>query len=165
MLLPFVQPEFVFSAAGTTKFKNRDALLVDYKSREIEPVSVIPHEGREECWQVNNMGGHVRGRIWIDAQTDTVLRLDTRLNGFVGVTLPEDRKTGRAPLPVVFERLDESIVFGPVTFTDPDETLILPLSVDSLTVIRNAGTPRFRETRRFANYRRFITGARIVENQ
>ena len=34
---------------------------------------------------------------------------------------------------MVFERLDSSIVFGPITFTDPDETLTLPISVDSLT--------------------------------
>jgi hypothetical protein len=66
---------------------------------------------------------------------------------------------------VVFERLDSSIVFGSVTFTDPDERLTLPISVDSLQVARNAGTPRVRTTQRFSNYRRFITGGRIVDQQ
>jgi hypothetical protein len=56
-------------------------------------------------------------------------------------------------------------VFGPITFADPDETLTLPISVDSLTVVRNAGTPRVRKTQRFSNYRRFITGGRIVDQQ
>jgi hypothetical protein len=110
------------------------------------------------------MPGHTRGRIWIDAETDEVLRLDEHLNGFVDVTLPPDRKHGRGPQPVVFERLDSSIVFGPVRFTDPDETIVLPVSVDSLTIARNAGTPRVRKTQRFSDYRRFITGGRVVEN-
>ena len=94
-----------------------------------------------------------------------MLRLDEHLVGFVDVTLPADRKRGRGPQPVVFERLDSSIVFGPGTFSDPDETLTLPISVDSLTVARNAGTPRVRKTQRFTNYRRFITGGRIVDQQ
>ena len=74
-----------------------------------------------------------------------------------------DRKRSRDPQAVVFERLDSSIVFGPITFVEPDEILTLPISVDSLTVVRNAGTPRVRKTQRFSNYRRFITGGRIVE--
>ena len=55
-------------------------------------------------------------------------------------------------------------MFGPVKFVDPDETLMLPASVDSLQVVRNAGVPRSRKTQRFSNYRRFITGGRIVQN-
>jgi hypothetical protein len=164
MLLPAKQAEYQFTSAGTTRFKNRDALLVDYKARVNGPVSATAHEDREDCWKID-MPGHTKGRIWIDAQSDEVLRLDEHLVGFVDVTLPADRKRGRGPQPVVFERLDSSIVFGPVTFSDPDETLTLPISVDSLTVARNAGTPRVRKTQRFTNYRRFITGGRIVEQQ
>jgi hypothetical protein len=163
MLLPAKQADYVFTAAGTTRFKNRDARLVDYKARVNGPVSATAHEDREDCFRID-MPGHTRGRIWIDAQTDEVLRLDEHLNGFVDVTLPPDRKHGRGPQPIVFERLDSSIVFGPITFTDPDETLVLPISVDSLTVARNAGTPRVRKTQRFSDYRRFITGGRVVEN-
>jgi hypothetical protein len=164
MLLPGNQSDYVFTAAGQTKFKGRDALLVDYKAKEIGPVTVKAHEDREDCFQID-MPGRTRGRIWIDAANDEVLRLDERLNGFVNITLPPDRKRSRDAQAVVFERLDSSVVFGPVTFTDPDETLTLPISVDSLQVARNAGTPRFRKTQRFTNYRRFITGGRIVDQQ
>jgi hypothetical protein len=161
MLLPTSQSEYVFTSAGSTRFKGRAALLVDYKSRQNGPVSATAHEDREDCWRIN-MPGHSRGRIWIDAENADVLRLDEHLSGFVDVTLPPDKKRTRGPTWVSFERLDTSVVFGPVTFADPDETLTLPVSVDTLTVVRNAGTPRVRKTQRFSNYRRFLTGGRIV---
>lgn len=163
MLLPSKQSDYIFTQAGNTRYKGREALLLDYKARETGPVSATAHEDREDCWKVE-MPGRTRGRIWIDAETSDVLRLDEHLIGFVDLTLPADRKRRREPLPVVFERLDSSIVFGPVKFVDPDETLILPASVDSLTVVRNAGVPRLRKSQRFSNYRRFITGGRIVQN-
>ena len=40
---------------------------------------------------------------------------------------------------------------------------MLPATMSTVTVIRNAGTPRLRTTQNFRNYRRFITGGRIVE--
>ena len=40
---------------------------------------------------------------------------------------------------------------------------MLPQSVEETTVVRNAGVPRTRTTRRFSNYRRFATDGRIVE--
>lgn len=163
MLLPAKQSEYTFALAGSTRFKGRQAILLDYKSRQSGPISATPHEDREDCWKVD-MPGRTRGRVWIDAESNDVLRLDEHLVGMVDLTLPPDRKRARGPLPVVFERLDSSIVFGPVSFSDPDEVLILPTSVDSITVVRNAGTPRVRKTQAFSNYRRFITGVRIVQD-
>jgi hypothetical protein len=55
-----------------------------------------------------------------------------------------------------------SIRYKPVAFADPDETLLLPASIDSVTVIRNSGVPRLRTTQTFANYRRYVTGGRLV---
>jgi hypothetical protein len=162
MLLPRKQAEYSFTLAGRARVKGRQAVLVDYKSRQRGPVTATPHEDREDCWKVD-MPGRTRGRVWVDAGTADVLRLDEHLIGMVDLTLPADRKRARGPLPVVFERLDSSIVFGPITFSDPDEILILPVSVDSVTVVRNAGTPRVRKTQVFSNYRRFITGGRIVQ--
>ena len=163
MLLPAKQADYVFTPAGTARLKGRRALLLDYKSRQGGPVSATPHEDREDCWKVD-MPGRTKGRVWIDADTSDVLRLDEHLTGMVDLTLPADRKQRRGPLPVVFERLDSSIVFGPVTFNDPDEVLILPVSVETITVVRNAGVPRTRKSQLFSNYRRFITGGRIVQD-
>lgn len=163
MLLPGKQSDYTFTLAGSSRFKGRQALLLDYRPRQRGPVSATPHEDREDCWRVD-MPGRTKGRVWIDANTSDVLRLDEHLAGMVDLTLPADHTHRRGPLPVVFERLDSSIVFGPVTFADPDEIIVLPVSVDSLTVVRNAGVPRVRKSQVFSNYRRFITGGRIVQN-
>jgi hypothetical protein len=48
-----------------------------------------------------------------------------------------------------------------VSFTDPDETLLLPESIDLVTVIRGAQSHRKRQS--FSNYRRFVTAGRIVK--
>jgi hypothetical protein len=163
MLLPSQQSEYTFTLGGRTRLKGRNAVQLDYKARQTGPVSATEHEDREDCWKID-MPGRTRGRIWIDAETSDVLRLDEHLNGFVDVMLPADRKRSRQSLSVTFERVDSSIVFGPVTFIDPDETLTLPVSAESLQVARNAGVPRVRKTQKFSNYRRFITGGRVVQN-
>ena len=40
--------------------------------------------------------------------------------------------------------------------------MMLPASIQSLTIVRNAGVPRFRTTQTFSNYQRFTTGGRVV---
>jgi hypothetical protein len=50
-----------------------------------------------------------------------------------------------------------------VTFQDPEETLVLPARVETVTVIRGEGVQRMRVTQTLTNYRRFITASRIVQ--
>ena len=50
-----------------------------------------------------------------------------------------------------------------IDFPDPNERVTLPVSVTTLAVIHNGGVPRLLTTQRFSNYRRFITGARVVK--
>jgi hypothetical protein len=50
--------------------------------------------------------------------------------------------------------------FTLVTFDDPDETLLLPESIESLTVVRS-GLQSIRRTQVFSNYRRFLTSGRV----
>jgi hypothetical protein len=40
---------------------------------------------------------------------------------------------------------------------------MLPASIDTVTVVRGAGTQRMRISQRFSAYRRFLTGGRIVD--
>jgi hypothetical protein len=162
MLLPRNQGDYVFSRAGSARVRGREALMLDYRPRTLGEVTVKAHEDREDCWSVD-FPGHMRGRVWIDPESGDVLRLDEHLHGFVDIRLPPSRNRAREPLEVVFERVDSSTIFRPVSFSDPEETVLLPYSVESTTVVRNAGVPRLRETRRFTNYQRFTTGGRIVE--
>ena len=46
-------------------------------------------------------------------------------------------------------------------FDDPEETMLLPESVDELTVFSGGGSHRTQQ--RFSNYKRFLTGGRIVK--
>jgi hypothetical protein len=105
----------------------------------------------------------MRGRIWIDAETFDVLRLDQSLIGMVDIPLPKRAsRQPNAPLRWTMERWDTSLRFKRVSFTNPDETLVLPVSASSLRVTRGAGHPRLRTTTEYVNYQRFLTGARIV---
>ena len=63
---------------------------------------------------------------------------------------------------MTIERADSSIEYRAVTFSDPDETWLVPASIVSLTIVRNAGVPRLRTRQVFSNYRRFTTAGRIV---
>ncbi len=162
MLLPQHQREYIFSSAGHTRVSNRAALMIDYRSREGGPVSVKPREGQEDCYSIE-LPGRLRGRVWVDAETFEVLRLDEHLAGMHDVRLPPDPKKRDVPTTMVVERLDSTITYRKVSFTEPAETILLPASMETLTVIRNAGTPRMRTSQTYRNYRRFMTAGRIVQ--
>jgi hypothetical protein len=55
-----------------------------------------------------------------------------------------------------------SIRYRPVTFQDPDETLLLPSEIVSSSLWRNGGSAGSRITQSFSNYRRFVTAGRII---
>ena len=95
--------------------------------------------------------------------TDDVLRLDEHLTGWFELTVPRDHTRHGHATSMIIERADSSIRYKPVVFHDPEETLILPASIESFTVIRNAGVPRLRTTQEFSSYRRFMTGGRLVK--
>ena len=104
-------------------------LVVDYRLTTKTTVDVKEIEGKDDCISYDVDGG-LRGKIWIDPGTFEVMRLDQGLAGLVDITLP--RRVARRPGVNdrwILERMDTSIRFKPVTFKDPDETLMLPASV------------------------------------
>jgi hypothetical protein len=54
-------------------------------------------------------------------------------------------------------------VYRRATFTDPNETLMLPTTKQTMVVFRNIGKDRVRTSQTFTNYRRFLTGGRVVQ--
>ena len=159
MFLPENQRDYLFTSAGSGKANGRAALMIDYRSREVGKVTATR---KDDCFSIS-LPGRTRGRVWVDPDTADILRLDERLSGMVDVTLPPDPKRHETPERMVVERLDSTITYRRVAFSDPDESLVLPASKESVTVIRNAGTPRLRTSQTFKNYRRFMTGIRIVQ--
>jgi len=159
MFLPKGQRDYVFTVAGAAKIDNRAAWMLDYRGREPGPVSVT---WKKECFSIE-MPGRSRGRAWIDAETGQVLRLDEHLTGMVDITLPKEHRLAAGPSFVVVERLDSSVRYRPVTFDDPSEVVMLPRSITTVTVVRNAGVPRLRTEQVFSRYQRFLTGCRVVQ--
>ena len=157
-LLPARRRDYVFTWAGTGRTDGRSAMMLDYRSASQKPAEVV---WRDECVSVD-LPGMTRGRVWVDPATGDVLRLDERLTGMYELRVPREHTRHGDPTWMMIERADSSIRYRPVAFHDPEETLMLPASIESFTVIRNSGVPRLRTTQEFSNYRRFITGGRLV---
>lgn len=162
MLLPNQRGEFDFSIAGPARQDGRAAIVVAYKMKAKPTVEVSLVDDNENCISFSIDGG-MRGRIWIDAETYDVLRLDQGLGGLIDIKLPW-KVARHAPENGIWtmERLDSTIRFKPIKFSDPDETLILPVSASVLRITRRSGTPRLRTTTEYTQYRRFLTAGRVV---
>lgn len=162
MLLPEERREYTFAPAGTERIDGRLAYRVDFEQQQPVSVDVSTVDGREDCISYELDGG-LRGRLWIDAETMEVLRLDQHLVGMIDIPLPREvtRSAGSASR-WTLERWSTSIRYGRVTFKDPDESLILPLKTTTLRFMRGGGAPRVRTETKYTNYQRFVTGARIV---
>jgi hypothetical protein len=100
--------------------------------------------------------------VWVDASTHEVLRVDRRIDGPIDVRVPwKIQRRYNLPAWVVLERDDLSMRYKPVAFTDPEEVILLPESIESLTVIRS-GLQSVRRTETYSHYRRFLTTGRVV---
>lgn len=161
MLLPSQQPDYRFRHGGRTVLDRRPVVVLEYEEIKRATVTADVVEGNDECINFDIDGG-TRGRIWVDAETYDVLRLDSSLAGYVEVPMP--RKVRRPGLPDswTITRMDQTIRFEPITFEDPDETLVLPVSQSSLRFAVGAGTPRLRTTTTYTRYRRFLTDVKVV---
>ena len=164
LLLPRQRDEYTFKLAGPGRIDNRAAILLDYRMVDRPSVKSELVNGNEECVSFALDGG-MRGRIWIDAETFDVLRMDQSLMGLVDIPLPRKAASRARWGSWTMERWDTSIRFKPVTFQDPHETLVLPASATSFRITRGAGTPQLRTSTQYSSYRRFITGARILPPQ
>lgn len=162
LLLPSERANYRFALAGSGRIDGRAAILLNYQLLKETRVDSRMVEGREDCVSFNLEGG-LRGQVAIDAETYDVLRLDQRLIGMVEITLPKisTRRWG-SPATWTMERWDTAIRFKAISFTNPDETLVLPVSTSSLRIMRGAGTPRLRTNTDYKQYQRFLTGGRVI---
>jgi hypothetical protein len=159
MLLPEEREAFAFTHAGTTRVDGRLALMLDYKGVNRGTPDV---RFTKECVSVS-LPGRSRGRIWIDAATYDVMRLDEHLVGMFDFSVPREHQRRGAATSMTIERADSSIRYQRVSFDDPPETLMLPVAVDTVTVIRGGAIQRTRISQRYSGFKRFIGDARVVE--
>ena len=162
MLLPGVQEEYRFKLAGPRRERGRDTVILDFVEKARPTVTSSLVEGKEDCLSYTIDGG-TRGRIWIDARSFDVLRLDQHVGGMLDIPLPRRmaQRVGHASA-LTLERAMTTVRFEPVEFHDPDEILVLPVSVIEMRETRGSGIRRLRTTTDYSGYRRFLTGGRIV---
>lgn len=163
MLLASQRGEYTWALATPSQVDGRPALRVDYRMKTKTSVEVHEVEGKPDCISFDIKGG-MHGRVWIDADTYDVLRLDQSLDGPIEIPMPRSvtRRNRTAADRWTADRMDTSIRFKRVSFDDPQETLILPVSSSALQIIHGAGTPRLRTVTTYKGYKRFLTGGRIV---
>ena len=160
-LLPAHRSEYQFKTAGIAKDRNRNVLMIDFASvdRRSNPELIEDPSGHDDCF---DWSGHIasRGRIWVDARNYDVVRVERGLRGPVDVKVPAliQRRHHLASW-VVIVRDDVTIRYKTVAFSDPDEVLLLPESIDSFTVVRG-GLESTRRNQTFSDYKRFVTGGR-----
>jgi hypothetical protein len=153
--------ENAFSMAGTTRIDGRTTVIVDYRSTEPKVPPTITWT-RDDCGSIE-MPGRTRGRIWVDAETGDVLRHDEGIQSVAEVRVPaQKQRLGFEPTLRV-ERADSSTRYKFFAFTEPDELLLLPSSVETMTVIVGSGTPQRRTVHTYSDYKRFLTGGRVVQ--
>lgn len=164
ILLPHQLEKYTFTYDKHDTIDRRDAIVIAYREIKKPTVDVSLVKDKEDCVSFDIQGG-TRGRIWIDVETYDVLRLDRSLNGLVEIPLPRKITTFGRALHWTMERWDSTIRFKRVSFQDPEETLVLPVTSSTLQVTRGAGTPRLRTSTQYVSYRRFMTGGRIIPPQ
>jgi hypothetical protein len=163
-LLPAQRAEYEFRIAGLGSDKSRPAVMIDFASTDRRSKSELIEaaSGHDDCF---DWSGHIalRGRIWVDASTYDVLRVERGLRGPVDVKVPTlFQRRHHLDNWVVLMRDDLTIRYTTVAFHDPDEILLLPESIDSFTLVRG-GLQSTRRSQRFAGYRRFVTEGKVID--
>ena len=153
-ILPSNRDKYRLSVGRLETIGGVRARRIDYVPRTPESPQV---RWNGKCGWVDTFG-RTRGGVWVNPASGEVLRFDERLSGHVDLPGPGHPDAPR----FVAERADTTIDYKKFAFVDPDETILLPSRVESVTFIRNSAVPRVRMIRTYTDYRRFLTGGRIL---
>jgi len=78
------------------------------------------------------------------------------------IDVPASQRRRGANSWLTLERADSTIRYKAVAFSDPEELVLLPESIELMSVIRGGGAPRLLIKQDFTAYQRFVTGARVI---
>jgi hypothetical protein len=165
-VLPAHRDAYRFTAVRDAVERGRPALVVEFASgdRTSDPELIEDERGHEDCFDWRGPIA-TRGRLWVDSVTHDVLRVERRIPGPVSVRVPWtlQRRYRMEPW-ITLDRDDVTMRYRLVTFTDPDEVALMPESIESQTMIRG-GLQSVRRVETYGEYRRFMTGSRIVQRR
>ena len=165
-LLPGRREEYSFTAVRDGRERNRAALLIDFTTsptvrRAGRPELIEDEHGHDDCFDWTGPVA-INGRLWVDAQTRDVLRLERHMAGPTDVRVPGPlQRKYRFPTWLTIDRDDLTMRYKEVAFSDPAEVMLLPESIEAMTVLRS-DLQSVRRTQVFSDYRRFLTGGRII---
>ena len=157
-LLPHHQGEYKFTYKGTGRTSDRAAVLVDYAPAGSPP----PEIKWNESWVSINLPSRTTGRLWIDVASGNVLRIDEKVAGPYDIEVPQSEQRKGANRWLTLDRADSTIRYKTVVFSDPEEVVMLPDSMEMMSVIRGSGAPRLRIRQDYTSYQRFVTGGRVL---
>jgi hypothetical protein len=163
-LLPAHRAEYQFKVAGLSKDRNRPAFLIDFASvnRNSNLELIEDPGGHDDCFDWTGPLAS-RGRIWVDAKSYDVLRIERSVGGPVDVRVPlRIQRRHNLDMRMTIMREDTTIRYRTVAFSDPDETLLLPESIDSISII-TGGLQSTRRSQTYSDYKRFVGDSRVVE--
>ena len=158
-LLPHHQREYKFTYKGTGRAGDRAAVLIDYAPAGSPPPEI---KWNDTCVSIN-LPTRTTGRLWIDVASGNVLRIDEKVTGPYDIEVPKSQQRKGANAWLTLDRADSTIRYKTVVFTDPEEVVMLPESMEMMSVIRGSGAPRLRIRQDYTSYQRFVTGGRIVQ--
>src|SRR5439155_6544251 len=156
--------EYQFKSAGLSKDRDKPAFLIDFASVERRSNLELIEDpgGHDDCFGWSGPLAS-RGRIWVDAKSYDVLRVERSVGGPVDVKVPlRIQRRHNLDTRVVIMREDTTIRYRTVAFSDPDEALLLPESIYALTVV-SGGLQSTRRSQVYSDYRRFVTASRVVD--
>jgi hypothetical protein len=159
---------YEFSSAGRVDLEGRKTLMFDitYSPRwytvgpSVRPLDVLPVGNLNRVpavvWQGDSFSVAVQqtGRIWIDPDSYDVLRLETRTKPF-----EFERPDGRGKLKFEFAMTAR---FRSMTFENPQQTLMVPDSIETVRTIKGMQPPLVRTTHTFGNFKRFAADVKII---
>ena len=161
-LLPEGRAAFDFTGVREGRDGDRPAFVIDFVSvnRKSKAELIEDPRGHDDCFDWSGPIAR-RGQIWVDATSYDVLRVERYNTGPVDLRIPwAMQRRYNFDAFVTLDRDDLTLRYQNVSFSDPDEVVVLPTSIVSLTVVRT-GLQSTRRTVTFSDYRRFLTSGRI----
>ena len=163
-LLPAHRSEYTFASGGFGKGKDRNTLIIEFTSAKPEGKGELEEDprGHADCfsWSLPVV---MKGRVWVDATNYEVVRVEQRMAALADIRVPMKlQRKHNLENSVTVERHDTTIRYKTIPFHDPDEAMLLPESIDTLLVVRG-GLESIRSRQIFSDYRRFMTGGRIIK--
>jgi len=158
ILMPGPRSRYSFSYAGEADLDGRKTLIVDMT---FPPTTRLPEVKWNDSFRVFGVSrnfeltgiSYDKARLWIDAETFDVLRNEVRSTPFEFSRNEKSKK-------ITFE-MTTTVRFKRMSFENPQESLVVPESIEILRTFKGAKGGGVRTLHVFTDYKRFTGETRI----